>query len=318
MGVATYATGKRRRSRPNVMNTPTLTPEQEARARAGWAARRGPSTYAQDLMGPPVAPDVRLEMEEMLRRDPEFTTEDLDEWLRLSEINDDAAQQYEWLPLEADEKLENSEEMRMGRLLHCFEFLRMLREGCGLRCWYGQPGRAIVSGTEEEEARALGYESLEQMAEAGWTVTERRPQAGAQWLGLSAQASAGSPLLYVCGVQAGWMAEYEVFHYDPHGIRLGTKYRGWRTVLLRLILKGFLEEEQAHKVFGPATGPCSERYNRLLYACRNRPRQENTPPSETKAAEVETEVETEAPKCPECGRKYGNHNVDCQRAMPAA
>jgi hypothetical protein len=300
------------------MKTPALTPEQEVRARAGFAARRGPKTYAEDLMGPPPSPEVRAEMEEMLRRDPEFTTEDLDEWLRLKEINDDAAQQYDWLPNEADEELAESEEMRMGRLLHCFEFLKMLREGCHLRCWYGQPGRALASGTAEEEARALGYETVEEMAEAGWAVKERRPVEGAQWIGLSAQDGESAPMLYVCGVQAGWMAEYEVFHRDPHRVRLGTKYRGWRTVLLRLILKGFLEEELAHQVFGRAEGPCSARYNRMLHAWRNRPRQELTPAAAPAEEPPAAEPETEAPGCAECGRKYGNHNVDCSRATRAA
>ncbi len=296
------------------MTTATITPEQEARARAGFALRRGPSTYAADLLGPASAPEVRAEMEEMLRRDPAFTTEDLDEWMRLVEINNDAAKQYEWLPLEADEKLERSEEMRLGRLLHCFQFLKILREECGLHCWYGQPGRAIVSGTAEEEARALGYETLEQMAEAGWTLEQRRPLAGAQWIGLSAQASAGAPVLYVCGVQAGWMAEYEVFHYDSHGLRLGSKYRGWRTVLLRLILNGFIEEETAHKVFGAAEGPCSARYNRMLHAWRNRPRQElqaQPRQAESQPENQPEQAEPEAQACLGCGRKYGNHNVDC-------
>jgi hypothetical protein len=57
---------------------------------------------------------------------------------------------------------------------------------------------------------------------------------------------------------------------DKRGLPLNEKWRGWRTVVLRLILKGFITEQQADKVFGPATGPAARRYREQLFEFRNR------------------------------------------------
>jgi len=68
----------------------------------------------------------------------------------------------------------------------------------------------------------------------------------------------------------GLMPEYEFVNFDERGVVLNTRRRGWRTVLLQMILKGFITEELAQRVFGPAQGPASKRYNATLYAIRNR------------------------------------------------
>jgi len=68
----------------------------------------------------------------------------------------------------------------------------------------------------------------------------------------------------------GLMPEYEFVNFDERGVVVNTRRRGWRTVLLQMILKGFITEELAQKVFGPAQGPASNRYNATLYAIRNR------------------------------------------------
>jgi hypothetical protein len=75
-----------------------------------------------------------------------------------------------------------------------------------------------------------------------------------------------------CWVQRGWMPEYTVMGFDDHGVPLAEKYRGWRTVLLQLILKEIITMEKAHKVFGEANLPCAERYNTILHSYRNRGR----------------------------------------------
>jgi hypothetical protein len=312
------------------MENIVLTPEQEALAQRSWDMRRGPATYVEDIMGAPPTPEVRAEMEEMLRRDPDSTAEDYEEWLRLRETNVDASKQYQWLP---PEEYAN-EEMRIGRLIHSSQFIVMLREQCKLRCWYGDPQKMLLKGDAAEDAHAFGYESLEQMADAGWNVKEdRKPNEGAKWLGLQVLVGEGQPIQFVCGVQEGWMAEYEVVYFNPYGLPLNSKYRGWRTVLLRLILKGALDEELAHKVFGPATAPCAGRYNQTLHAWRNRPRKEtaaladrpvvgeqgNAPqapnPEIPQRVCIET-VETKASRCDECFWGYGEHRPGCTRAKP--
>ena len=72
-----------------------------------------------------------------------------------------------------------------------------------------------------------------------------------------------------CWVPNGFMPEYSIVRFDDHGVPLNEKYRGWRTCLLQLILKKIISEEKAHEVFGKASGPAAERYNRTLYSVRN-------------------------------------------------
>jgi hypothetical protein len=73
-----------------------------------------------------------------------------------------------------------------------------------------------------------------------------------------------------CWVQFGFMPELSVMRFDDHGIPTTEKYRGWRTCLLQLILKGCISREKAEEVFGkPPTTPAFHRYNRTLQSFRN-------------------------------------------------
>lgn len=73
-----------------------------------------------------------------------------------------------------------------------------------------------------------------------------------------------------CWIKNGYMPEYSIIRFDDHGVPLNEKYRGWRTVLLQLILKGHISEEKAHEVFGRASGPACTRYNSTLFELRNK------------------------------------------------
>jgi hypothetical protein len=70
-------------------------------------------------------------------------------------------------------------------------------------------------------------------------------------------------------VQDGLMIEWSQLRTDAHGIGTNEKYRGWRTVLMNLIDKGALNEEQVHRVFGKPTGPRAKRWLRNLFVIRN-------------------------------------------------
>lgn len=84
---------------------------------------------------------------------------------------------------------------------------------------------------------------------------------------------------YVCGVQASMMNEYSVIYVDSHGLPLNEKKRGWRTVLLRLIMGSFITEEDADRVFGePTSGVISRRHREQLYWFRNRSKTGNVDP----------------------------------------
>lgn len=80
----------------------------------------------------------------------------------------------------------------------------------------------------------------------------------------------GAEWQFVCGVQVGYNAEYSTFYFDEHNLPTSEMYRGWRTVLLRLITGGYISETEAHKVFGEANGPEARRYKEQLYFYRNR------------------------------------------------
>ena len=76
---------------------------------------------------------------------------------------------------------------------------------------------------------------------------------------------------YVCAVQCGYMPEYSVMTFDEHDLPLAEKYRGWRTVLLRLITQGFASEARVDGVFGaPPVNAISRRYREQLWRYRNR------------------------------------------------
>jgi hypothetical protein len=73
-----------------------------------------------------------------------------------------------------------------------------------------------------------------------------------------------------CWCQLGFAPELSVMRFDDHGVPLAEKYRGWRTCLLQLILKGFISQQKAEEVFGRApTTPAFHRYNLTLQCYRN-------------------------------------------------
>jgi hypothetical protein len=120
---------------------------------------------------------------------------------------------------------------RIGRLLSYADLINMLRK-VGIRCFY----RDHVHS--DKAVLWVAHQGKEQIA---------------AWVQIN-----------------GLMPEYEFVNFDDHGIVTNTRRRGWRTVLLQMILKGFITEELVTKTFGPAQGPASKRYNSLLYAVRNR------------------------------------------------
>lgn len=120
---------------------------------------------------------------------------------------------------------------RVGRIMHNVVFINLLR-GAGVKCWYRDHPQA-------------GKITL---------IVQRRD--------LPAEVG--------CWCQAGFAPELSVMRFDDHGIPLDEKYRGWRTCLLQLILKGIISQKKAEEVFGvPPMTPAFHRYNALLQSFRN-------------------------------------------------
>ena len=129
--------------------------------------------------------------------------------------------------------MRRNEAQRKGVVMHHIEFLKKLR-GAGIRAWYNQvPFEGIVGLRCERK----GYELK------------------------------GIP--FVCGVKLGWTSEFDIFHYDSHGVELNKRFIGWRSVIIQLIAKGILTETQAHRIFGrPQLNDASLIYRRTLHGMR--------------------------------------------------
>lgn len=78
----------------------------------------------------------------------------------------------------------------------------------------------------------------------------------------------GGEWKFVCGVQAGYMPEFSTMYFDSHNLPTSEMYRGWRTVLIRLITGGFIDERKVHKLFGEAIDHNGRRYREQLYYYR--------------------------------------------------
>jgi hypothetical protein len=120
---------------------------------------------------------------------------------------------------------------RVGRIMHAVVFLNLLKKA-GVNCWYrGHPQAGKVT---------LVCQRLNLEPEVG------------------------------CWCQLGFAPELSVMRFDEHGIPTTEKYRGWRTCLLQLILKGIISQQKAEEVFGkPPTTPAFHRYNSMLQCYRN-------------------------------------------------
>ena len=149
---------------------------------------------------------------------------------RERELSNAVAAQYRWVTKEEYGDIEP----RIGRIMHSTVFLQKLKN-CGFKGWYA------------EHPMKDRYKLI--LDKKGFGLTEGE---------------------YVCWLQAGFTTEFTVMRFDEHDIPLDERYRGWRTPLLQIQLKGILTEEQVEKEFGKAVGPASKRYNKTLYEFRNR------------------------------------------------
>lgn len=127
---------------------------------------------------------------------------------------------------------------RTGRILHMNDFMHMLRQTKPRRVWrYTDKG--------------------------GWPGM----------LGLFCSRDGERELEYVGFVQVPFMQEYEEMYFDRYDVPCGIKRRGWRTILMKIVQKGFLPESAVHDVFGlPASNAVSRRYREFMQFLRTSPR----------------------------------------------
>jgi hypothetical protein len=164
--------------------------------------------------------------------------QNVEELCRQKELTKESVKDYKFY--KQDEL--TTEEGKKGRVLHCLEFLRMLETIIP----------AYLSANVRKGLTGLAVYHPKDVLNQETGLTER-----VNWQ-------------YVCACQVPYMWEYSVLHVDSHGLPLNERWRGWRTVLLRLIMSGHITEQQAEELFGKALGAPSRRYNEQLYAWRNR------------------------------------------------
>ena len=120
---------------------------------------------------------------------------------------------------------------RIGRVMSHEDFINILRK-CNVACWY-------VQHPHPDKATLLFSKN-------------------------------GGPREVVGWVQLGQMPELSIMSFDKYGVPLAEKRRGWRTVLLQILLKGIISEEKADKIFGrPKQTEAFHRYNSTLQSFRN-------------------------------------------------
>jgi hypothetical protein len=193
-------------------------PKQE---KARW------ESYAEEIMGKDSAEMEAAVAEYARNRHESSSTQNKEELARWEEGNRELAKEYQWVKPEeyADE------DARLGRILSYSEFISILRNKCGLQCFYREMGS---------------------------------PQKIALWVHKNYMTEAK----VACWCQRPYMREWEVVRFDEKGVPLDSKFRGWRTCLLDLRLKEMLTEEQINKAFGSPTGKVAARYNQVMQSVR--------------------------------------------------
>ena len=79
----------------------------------------------------------------------------------------------------------------------------------------------------------------------------------------------GQPEYTGTACHEGQMPEWSLLKIDARGLPVRERYRGWRTVLLNLIKRGYITVEQSNSAFGEPIGPRAKPWLRGLYEIRN-------------------------------------------------
>jgi hypothetical protein len=214
----------------DLLPMPELTPEQIAATQGTRKSDKAPWETYSAQMTEQLDPELEAAIAEFASHDPHGYTDSQtkEELCRIQEENDSVAAEYRWLSPEEYK----DEKARIGRIMHSSELMTKLTEECGLTAQYRahpQPKRITLLVDTTN-----GIKGLE----------------------------------VACWVQFGYMPEFSICNFDDHGVVLQEAYRGWRTVLLQLIIKRMITEETATRVFGEAVGPASRRYLEILQGFR--------------------------------------------------
>ena len=209
---------------------PDLTPEQIQAMQGTRKSEKAPWETYNDQMTERLDPELEAAIAEFASHDPHGHTDSQtdEELCRVKEENDNLARDYQWLNPGEYE----DEKARIGRIMHSSELIKKLTEECNMSAVYRphpQPKRVTLLVDP-----TLGIQGMQ----------------------------------VACWVQFGYMPEYSICNFDDHGVVLQEAYRGWRTVLLQLLVKHMIDEETINRVFGEAVGPAARKYLEIVRAFR--------------------------------------------------
>ena len=209
---------------------PDLTPEQIQAMQGTRKSEKAPWETYNDQMTERLDPELEAAIAEFASHDPHGHTDSQtqEELCRVKEENDNLARDYQWLNPGEYE----DEKARIGRIMHSSELIKKLTEECNMSAVYRphpQPKRVTLLVDP-----TLGIQGMQ----------------------------------VACWVQFGYMPEYSICNFDDHGVVLQEAYRGWRTVLLQLLVKHMIDEETINRVFGEAVGPAARKYLEISRAFR--------------------------------------------------
>lgn len=163
---------------------------------------------------------------------PKLSTEEHVYRLREMNYHSHAVQRQRW---EHQEDYENAV-ARVGRPMHHSDFIRKLKK--------------LVPSLYFIDGRIIGDLAV-------WNTYGR-----VQEHGLDSR--------YLFFMPSGILPEFSQYEFDSRDVPVKESRRGWRTVLLRLIIMGLLTEEACNREFGRASGVASAVWNWKLYLHRNR------------------------------------------------
>lgn len=209
---------------------PDLTDEQIQAMQGTRKSEKAPWETYNEQLTETLDPELEAAIAEFASHDPHGHTDSQtqEELCRVKEENDNLARDYQWLNPGEYE----DEKARIGRIMHSSELIKKLTEECGISAVYRphpQPKRVTLLVDKTQ-----GIQGME----------------------------------VACWVQFGYMPEYSICNFDDHGVVLQEAYRGWRTVLLQLLVKHMIDEETITRVFGEAVGSAARKYLEISRAFR--------------------------------------------------
>lgn len=234
---------------------------------AGEVVRDSESLDADLSAGMETVPEVEEfeESDEIKRaRDRHPAAQDVETALQLHEENVLASRMQRWHGQER--WAAEFEEPRMGRILHMYDFVRILGSvGVELKLnEWARLGRIGVN--------ALVCEGCAQGPWAGCTEVcpaleylHVPPEKGKSIL-WSVQRGGTRKLVWktVTTLHNGRSPEYSVMRFNGYEVPTNEKFRGWRTALLTLISAGVVSKGQALRAFGEASGEVADFYLKQL------------------------------------------------------